>query len=119
MIDFFQTNDTKTGCDMLSNGDGKQRLVEEWSEDEVTFVPDTKKKKRKVKKHGGDVATGWCKGCITEAKSSGGEMGSWRSSGHCEVKSCPGYKYKGQHLSAKPQGKKTRDKSTRMFISSL
>ena len=117
MIDFFQTNDTKTGCDMLSNGDGKQRLVEEWSEDEVTFVPDAKKKKRKVKKQGGGVATGWCKRCVAEAKSSGVEMGSWKSSGHCEVRSCPGYK--GQHPSTRPQGEKTRDKTTRMFISSL
>ena len=117
MIDFFQTNDTKTGCDMLSNGDGKQRLVEEWSEDEVTFVPDAKKKKRKVKRHGGDVATGWCKGCVTEAKSSGVDMGSWKSLGHCEVKGCPGYK--GQHASARPQGEKTRVITTRQFISSL
>ena len=98
MIDFFQTNDSITGCDMLSNGDGKQRLVEEWSEDEVTFVPDAKKKKRKVKRQGGDVGTGWCKRCVTEAKASGAEMGA------CEVRSCP--RYQGQLPSARPQGKR-------------
>ena len=77
---------------MLSNGDGKQRLVEEWSEDEVTFVPDAKKKKkRKVKRQGGDVETGWA----AKANASSGEMGSWKSPG-----------YKGQLPSAGPQGKK-------------
>lgn len=89
---------------MLSNGDGKQRLVEEWSEDEVTFVPDAKKKKRKAKRQGGDVGTGWCKQCVTEAKASGAKMGA------CEVRSCPGYK--GQLPSARPQGKRTTDNTT-------
>ena len=89
---------------MLSNGDGKQRLVEEWSEDEVTFVPDAKKKKkRKVKRQGGDVETGWCKRCAIEANSSRGEMGSWKSPGQCEARGCPGYK--GQLPSARQQGK--------------
>ena len=84
---------------MLSNGDGKQRLVEEWSEDEVTFVPDAKKKKKKkVKRQGGD---GWCIKCVTEAKASSAKMGA------CEVRSCPGYK--GQLPSARPQGDRTTD----------
>lgn len=95
---------------MLSNGDGKQRLVEEWSEDEVTFVPDAKKKKkRKVKRQGGDVETGWCKRCVTEAKASGGEMGSWKSPGQCEARGCPGYK--SQLPSTGPQGEPSDESS--------
>ena len=100
---------------MLSNGDGKQRLVEELSEDEVTFVPDAKKKKkRKVKRQGGDVETGWCKRCVTEAKASGGEMGSWKSPGQCEARGCPGYK--SQLPSTGPQGKKKSVGENTFFI---
>ena len=88
---------------MLSNGVSKQRLVEEWSEDEVAFAPDAKKKKkRKSKRQGGDVGTGWCERCVTEAKTSGAEMGSWKASANCEARGCPGYK--GQLPSARPQG---------------
>ena len=90
---------------MLGSNNGRQRLVEEWSDDDSTFVTNHSNNNIETQQHQQQQENNnqWCRKCTTEGKMSGAGERLWSKSGLCDTDGCPGYK--GHHPASRPQGK--------------
>ena len=82
-------------------GNGRHRLVEEWSDEEATFV-NTQNNVSNIQNSSVGNNNQWCTHCSTEARMSGASQSGWNVSGVCQTEGCPGYK--GHLPASRPQG---------------